>query len=69
MTLPFKKQEWDEYGARVPLTVFWIDDCVVVRHKTRETDGVTALVLGCGSKKEKQLHPRQLGEFMATGAV
>lgn len=24
-------QDWDEYGARVPLTVLWIDECMVSR--------------------------------------
>jgi hypothetical protein len=41
--------------ARVPLQV--------LRHKHIERDGVTSLVLACGAKREKQLHPRQLGEF------
>lgn len=39
----------------------------VVRHKHEQRDGVTSLVLGCGAKREKQLHPRQLGEFLAAG--
>ncbi|KAI8468615.1 MAG: translation protein [Monoraphidium minutum] len=60
-------QEWDEFGARVPLTVLWIDDCRVLRHKGADSDGSDALVLAAGSKREKQLHPRQLGEFKAMG--
>lgn len=39
----------------------------VVRHKHEHRDGVTSLVLGCGAKRDKQLHSRQLGEFMAAG--
>lgn len=60
-------QDWDEYGVRVPLTVLWVDECMVLRHKHFERDGVTSLVLACGAKKAKQLHPRQLGEFQAAG--
>eukprot|EP00775_Hariotina_reticulata_P010645 gene10645-10803_t len=60
-------QDWDEFGVRVPLTVLWIDECMVVRYKHELRDGVTSLVLGCGSKRAKQLHPRMLGEFQAAG--
>ena len=35
----------------------------VVRYKHADKDGITSLVLGCGSKKEKQLHPSAVGEF------
>lgn len=45
-------------------TDWWCVRCVqVLRHKHFERDGVTSLVLACGAKKAKQLHPRQLGEF------
>eukprot|EP00879_Flechtneria_rotunda_P008986 GHRR01009409.1.p1 GENE.GHRR01009409.1~~GHRR01009409.1.p1 ORF type:complete len:402 (+),score=114.78 GHRR01009409.1:152-1357(+) len=60
-------QDWDEYGVRIPLTVLWIDECMVVRYKHELRDDVTSLVLGCGAKRAKQLHPRQLGEFQAAG--
>jgi ribosomal protein L3 len=60
-------QEWDEWGVRLPLTVLWIDDCEVVRVKTAVADGVDALVLGVGSKKEKQLRKPQLGEYRSLG--
>lgn len=39
----------------------------VVRHKHEQRDGVTSLVLGCGSKREKQVHPKELGEFLSHG--
>jgi hypothetical protein len=60
-------QEWDEWGVRVPLTVLWIDACEVVRVKTAAADGVDALVLGVGSKREKQLRKPQLGEYRSLG--
>jgi hypothetical protein len=43
--------------------------CQVVRHKHQQRDGVTSLVLGCSAKRPKQLHPRQLGEFVAAGVT
>jgi hypothetical protein len=39
----------------------------VVRHKHEQRDGVTSLVLGASAKRPKQLHPRQLGEYVAAG--
>jgi hypothetical protein len=39
----------------------------VVRYKHEQRDGVTSLVLGASAKRPKQLHPRELGEFVAAG--
>jgi len=54
---------WDEYGARLPLTVLWVDDCEVVQVKTVENEGYYGLQLGVGSKKRKQLTAQEAGHF------
>lgn len=60
-------QEWDAWGARVPLTILWVDDCQVVQVKTEEKEGYTALQLGSGAKRPKQLHGTLRGHFEAAG--
>ncbi|KAK9842200.1 hypothetical protein WJX81_000206 [Elliptochloris bilobata] len=60
-------QEWDAWGQRVPLTVLWIDECEVVQVKTPEREGYMALQLGCGAKRDKQVHRQLRGHFRAAG--
>ncbi|KAL4452373.1 hypothetical protein ABPG75_008035 [Micractinium tetrahymenae] len=60
-------QEWDAWGARVPLTVLWVDDCQVVQVKMDEKEGYTALQLGAGAKRAKQLRGTQRGHYDAAG--
>lgn len=60
-------QAWDEWNMRIPLTVLWLDKCQVVQVKSVPTEGYTALQLGCGSKRDKQLNGRQLGHYRHAG--
>ncbi|OIW16436.1 hypothetical protein TanjilG_19152 [Lupinus angustifolius] len=58
---------WDKWGARVPITVLWVDDNIVSQVKTPDKEGFCALQIGCGQKKEKQLSNAVVGHFRAQG--
>jgi len=50
-------------GNHVPVTVLRIDNCQVVAHRTEEKDGYTALQLGVGTAKVKNVTQPQRGHF------
>ncbi|KAL5700410.1 60S ribosomal protein L3B [Ranunculus cassubicifolius] len=58
---------WDKWGARIPISVLWIDDNIVTQVKTLDKEVTTALQIGCGQKKAKQLTKPEVGHFRAQG--
>jgi large subunit ribosomal protein L3 len=50
-------------GEHVPVTVLKIDQCQVVAHRTQEANGYTALQLGAGTRKVKNVTRAQRGHF------
>jgi large subunit ribosomal protein L3 len=52
-----------EAGDHVPVTVLKIDNCQVVAQRTREKDGYTALQLGVGKAKVKNVTKPNRGHF------
>jgi large subunit ribosomal protein L3 len=52
-----------EDGNHLPVTVLRIDNCQVVAQRTRERDGYTALQLGVGTAKVKNVSKPQRGHF------
>jgi large subunit ribosomal protein L3 len=50
-------------GEHVPVTVLKLENCQVVAHRTQEANGYTALQLGAGSRKVKNVTRAQRGHF------
>src|SRR3989338_8751138 len=54
---------FDAKGTVIPVTVIEAGPCVVVRQKTQEKDGYTAIQLGFDIKREKNTIKPVLGNF------
>jgi large subunit ribosomal protein L3 len=54
---------FDSEGRQVPVTVLKVDNCQVVAVRTQEKDGYTALQLGVGKAKPKNVGKAQRGHF------
>jgi large subunit ribosomal protein L3 len=52
-------------GDHIPVTVLRIDNCQVVAHRTQERDGYTALQLGVGTAKVKNVSKPMRGHYAA----
>jgi large subunit ribosomal protein L3 len=52
-----------EAGEHVPVTVLKVDRCQVVAHRTPEKNGYSALQLGAGTRKVKNVTKAQRGHF------
>jgi large subunit ribosomal protein L3 len=50
-------------GAHVPVTVLALEGCQVVAQRTQDKDGYTALQLGAGTRKAKNVAKPQRGHF------
>jgi large subunit ribosomal protein L3 len=60
-------QVFDEKGDAVPATLIEAGPCPIVQVKTKEKDGYTALQLGFGDKREKNLTKPVIGQFKKAG--
>src|SRR5260370_17400249 len=50
-------------GTHIPVTVLKVDNCQVVAVRTEDADGYTAMQLGVGSAKTKNVTKPQRGHF------
>ncbi len=54
---------FDDQGSHVPVTVLKLDGCQVIGRRTLERDGYTAVQLGAGRAKVKNLTKPERGHF------
>lgn len=54
---------FDSAGRHVPVTVLAVEECQVVAQRTGERDGYTALQLGAGRRKVKNVPAPERGHF------
>ena len=54
---------YNEEGSQTPVTVLIVENCQVVAQKTQAKDGYTALQLGAGSVKAKNVSKAMRGHF------
>ena len=59
----------DERGAAEPVTVVKAGPCVVLRVRSKETDGYDAVQLGFGAQKEQRVSRPQLARYRKAGAA
>jgi large subunit ribosomal protein L3 len=60
-------QVFDEKGDAIPATVIEAGPCPIVQVKTKEKDGYTAVQLGFGAKREKNLTKPVAGHYKKAG--
>lgn len=56
-----------ETGDRIQVTLFKMEECEIVSHKTLEKDGYESLVVGYGSIKSNKLKKPQKEDFVKKG--
>ena len=54
-------QIFDENGNVIPVTAIQAGPCVVIQKKTKDNDGYSAIQLGFGEAKEKQITKPEKG--------
>ena len=54
-------------GSHVPVTVLQMENCQVTSQRTTEVDGYTALQVGVGARKVKNITKAQRGQFAKAG--
>lgn len=58
---------WDAFGTRHPCTVIYIDSNIVMGTRTKEKDGYTAVQIGAGERKKKNVTKPLLGHYAKVG--